>query len=162
PGHMRARQTADNVGIQYGRGALMSGAITADEFVTLNEKIGGTDADSNPREARTTADPAALPIAYRAGILSSGNNLGKLAIIDSRGFDEGQPPLGAFGIDYISRSFAERARTDAAHGDHGNQVMWRCGTGLPPGTAAQAAAATPQACLTMDERASRRDQRAPN
>ena len=150
PGHMRARQTADNVGIQYGRGALMSGAITAEEFVTLNEKIGGTDADSNPREARTTADPAALPIAYRAGILSSGNNLGKLAIIDSRGFDEGQPPLGAFGIHYIWRSFAERARIDAAYGDHGNQVMWRYGTGLLPGTAAQAAAVTLQSFLTMD------------
>src|SRR5437899_3536478 len=150
PGHMRARQTADNVGIQYGRGALMSGAITAEEFVTLNEKIGGTDADSNPREARTTADPAALPIAYRAGILSSCKNFGKLAITDSRGFDEGQPPLGAFGIHYIWRSFAERARIDAAYGDHGNQVMWRYGTGLLPGTAAQAAAVTLQSFLTMD------------
>jgi hypothetical protein len=128
----------------------MSGAITPEEFVTLNEKIGGTDADSNPRAARSTADLRALSIAYRAGILSSGRNLGKLPIIDSRGFDEGQPPLGAFGIHYIWRSFAERARIEADNGDHGNQVMWRYGTGLLPATAAQVAAVTVNSFLTMD------------
>src|SRR5882762_9417699 len=85
PNSARARQTGDNVGIQYGLNALLAGAITPEEFVTLNEKIGGVDADSNRRAARTTADRAALDIAYRAGIVSSGKNLGKLPIIDSRG-----------------------------------------------------------------------------
>src|SRR5213078_4205528 len=66
PGSVRARQTGDNVGIQYGLKALLSGAITPEEFVTLNEKIGGFDADSNRRAARTTADLPALDIAYRA------------------------------------------------------------------------------------------------
>src|SRR6266850_1014730 len=147
----RARQTGDNVGIQYGLKALLTGAITAEEFVTLNEKIGGFDADSNRRPARTTADLPALDIAYRAGIVSSGANLGKLAIIDSRGWDEQ-------GIHYIFRSFAERARIDAAYGEHGNQVMWRYGTGLVPGAgaatpaqaAAQAAAVTLRSLTTMD------------
>ncbi len=143
-GSLRARQTADNVGIQYGLGALMSGAITGEEFVTLNEKIGGFDADSNRRAARSNADLAALDIAYRAGIVSSGANLGKLAIIDSRGWDEQ-------GIHYIFRSFAERARIEEANGgNHGNQVMWRYGTGLLPGTAAQAAAVTLRSLTTMD------------
>jgi hypothetical protein len=152
PGHTRALQSGDNVGIQYGLGALLSGAITAEEFVVLNEKIGGTDADSNPRAARTTADAAALPIAYRAGILSSGSNLGKLAIIDSRGFDEiaGSTALAQFGIHYIWRSFAERARIDDAYGDHGNQVMWRYGFSLTPVTPQQVAAVTVQSLLTMD------------
>ena len=151
PGHRRALQTADNVGIQYGLGALMSGAITPEEFITLNEKIGGTDADSNPRAARTTADLRALPIAYRAGIVSSGRNLGELPIIDSRGFDEGQRPLGLFGIHYIWRSFAERARIEEANrGSHGNQVMWRYGTGLLPATAAQFVAVTLNSFFTMD------------
>jgi hypothetical protein len=144
PGSVRARQTGDNVGIQYGLGALVSGAITAEEFVTLNEKIGGFDADSNRRAARSSADLPALDIAYRAGILSSGKNLGKLPIIDSRGWDE-------TGIHYIWRSFSERARIDAEnHGDHGNQVMWRYGTGLLPGTPAQIAAVTIKSFLTMD------------
>src|SRR5947209_10335519 len=75
-GSTRARQTGDNVGIQYGLNALFAGAITPEEFVTLNEKIGGFDADSNRRPARTSADLPALAIAYRAGIVSSGRNLG--------------------------------------------------------------------------------------
>jgi hypothetical protein len=151
PGSVRARQTGDNVGIQYGLKALLSGAITPDEFVTLNEKIGGFDADSNRRPQRTTADLPALDIAYRAGILSSGTNLGKLPIIDSRGWDEQ-------GIHYIWRSFAERARIDEANGgDHGNQVMWRYGGatasgqfGLLPVTPAEIAAVTVKSFLTMD------------
>jgi hypothetical protein len=127
PGHKRARQTADNVGIQYGLKALQSGAITAEEFITLNENIGGTDKDSNRIPARTTADLRALPIAYRAGIVSSGRNLGKVPIIDSRGYDEQ-------GIHYIWRTFSERARIEADnHGNHGNQIIWRYGTGLAAG-----------------------------
>ena len=144
PGSTRALQTGDNVGIQYGLKALFGGAITPEEFVTLNERIGGFDADSNRRAARSTADLPALDIAYRAGIVASGENLGKLPIIDSRGYDEQ-------GIHYIWRSFAERARIDAANGgNHGNQVMWRYGTGLLPATAAQVAAVTLNSFLTMD------------
>src|SRR2546427_6365825 len=150
-GSLRALQTGDNVGIQYGLNALLAGAITPEEFVTLNEKIGGFDADFNRRAARTNADLEALGIAYKAGIVSSGKNLGKLPIIDSRGFDEAPPPIGPFGIHYIWRSFAERARIDAANdGNHGNQLMWRYGTGLLPATAAQVAAVTLKSFLTMD------------
>src|SRR5207253_10237575 len=113
-------------------------------FITLNEKIGGVDNDSNRIAQRSTADLRALSIAYRAGIVSSGTNLGKLPIIDSRGYDEQ-------GIHYIWRSFAERARIDAANeGNHGNQVMWRYGTALLPATAAQFAAVTLKSFLTMD------------
>jgi hypothetical protein len=160
PGSTRALSTNDNVGVQYGFNALLAGAITAEEFVTLNERIGGSDADStltalppsllNPAP-RSTADLAALDIAYKAGIVSSGKNLAKLPIIDSRGFDEAPPPIGAFGIHYIWRSFAERARIDASNAsNHGNQVIWRYGTGLLPATAAQIAAVTTQSFLTMD------------
>jgi uncharacterized tannase-like protein DUF6351 len=144
PGSTRARQTGDNVGIQYGLKALLGGTITPEEFITLNEKIGGVDADSNRQAARSTADLPALDIAYRAGIVATGDNLGRLPIIDSRGFDEQ-------GIHYIWRSFAERARIDAANsGNHGNQVMWRYGTGLLPATPAQFAAVTLRSFLTMD------------
>jgi hypothetical protein len=143
-GNIRALKTGDNVGIQYGLKALLAGAITPEEFVTLNEKIGGADGDSNATAARSVADLPALDIAYRSGILSSGDNLGKLPIIDSRGYDEQ-------GIHYIWRTFSERARIDAANaGDHGNQVMWRYGTGLLPSTAAQVAAVTLQSFLSMD------------
>ena len=144
PGGTRALQTIDNVGIQYGLKALLAGVIASEEFVTLNEKIGGTDVDFNRTAARSMADLAALDIAYRSGIVSSGQNLGKLPIIDSRGYDEQ-------GIHYIWRTFAERARIDAANGgNHGNQVVWRYGTGLLPATAAQVTAVTLRSLLTMD------------
>jgi hypothetical protein len=125
PGSTRALQTYDNTGIQYGLKALLAGTISPEEFVTLNEKIGGLDADSNRMAARSTADLPALDIAYRTGIVASGKNLAKVAIIDWRGYDEQ-------GIHYIWRSFSERARLDEATGSHANQVMWRYGTGLTP------------------------------
>ncbi len=144
PGSTRALQTGDNTGIQYGLKALLNGAITAEEFVTLNEKIGGMDADSNRMAARSAADLPALAIAYRTGIVSSGTNLGKLPIIDSRGYDEQ-------GIHFIWRSFSERARIAASNGGNfGNQVMWRYGSGLLPGTAAQVNAVTVESLVTMD------------
>ena len=144
PGGRRAVQTTDNVGVQYGLGALLSGAIGAEEFVTLNETIGGTNADAYPTAARSIADAAALSIAYRVGIVSSGINLGKLPIIDSRGWDEQS-------IHHIWRSFSERARiADSNGGNSGNQVMWRYGTGLLPGTAAQVQAVTVKSLVTMD------------
>ena len=145
PSGTRALKTVDNAGIEYGRNALRAGAITSEEFVTLNEKIGGFDADSNRTAARSIADLPALDIAYRSGIVSNGDSLGKLPIIDSRGWDEQ-------GIHYIWRSFSERARIEAANeGNHGNQVIWRYGTGLLPATAAQFAAVTLESFLTMDD-----------
>lgn len=123
PGTTRANQTNDNVGVQYGLKALLSGAINAEEFVTLNEGVGGSDADSNLTTSRSVADPAGLQIAYQSGIVASGVQLAKLPIIDLRGYDES-------GIHYIWRSFAERDRLDQDGGGHGNQVMWRFGTGL--------------------------------
>src|SRR5262249_56107428 len=70
PGSTRALQTGDNVGIQYGLKALLEGAITPEEFVTLNEKIGGSDPPSNPHATPTTPDPPAPPPPHRAPLLS--------------------------------------------------------------------------------------------
>lgn len=143
-GSLRARQTGDNVGVQYGLKAMLAGAITAEEFVTLNETIGGVDSDSNLNASRTRADASALDTAYRAGIVSSGKHLGRLPIIDSRGYDEQ-------GIHFIWRTFSERARISSANGgEYGNQVIWRYGTGLLPATAAQVQAVTVASLLTMD------------
>ncbi len=141
PGTNRANQTYDNTGVQYGLNALRSGALTAEEFVTLNEKIGGIDADNALIAGRSVADAASLPIAYRAGIVSNGVNLGKLPIIDQRGYDEQ-------GIHYIWRSYAERDRLDQDAGSHDNQVIWRFGNALLP-TAASGIAL--QSFLTMDQ-----------
>jgi hypothetical protein len=60
--------TLDNVGMQYGCKALLSGAISPEEFVTLNEKIGGFDATPTaPRRAASPTGGAAdrLPRGHR-------------------------------------------------------------------------------------------------
>jgi hypothetical protein len=148
---IRARETRDNTGVQYGLKALQSGAITAEEFVTLNEIIGGIDKDANFQAARSVADPNALDIAYRAGIVMSGRQVAKTAVIDMRGWDDSQinRPAGvasALAIHYVWRSFSVRDRLDRHSGDHGNQVMWRFArNGLLPSAAMQA-----EAFLTMD------------
>ena len=143
-GSPAANDTRDNVGVQYGLKALRDGAITADEYVTLNELVGGIDRDSTPRAARSVADVPALDVAYRAGIVGSGKQLSKLAIIDMRGWDDSNitvPPgntPGTIPIHHQWYSFAIRDRITAEAGDANNQAMWRFArTGLaPPGTMA--------------------------
>jgi hypothetical protein len=152
-GSKRAQTTVDNVGVQYGLGALLSRTISPEEFVTLNEKIGGYDADANLSSARSVADTAALDIAYKSGILGSGKNQGKLPIIDSRGYDEfyGNVALGQYGIHQYWRSYSQRARIAAANGGNsGNQVIWRYGYSLTPVTPAQTNAVTVASLITMD------------
>lgn len=121
----RANDVNDNVGVQYGLKALLDGAISAEEFVTLNEKIGGTDPDGNFRAARTVADNFGLRTAYRSGMIGDGHSWANVPIIDLRGNDNS-------GIHHMWRSFALRARLDAANGTHANHVMWRFGPGLLP------------------------------
>jgi hypothetical protein len=146
PGSAAARDTRDNVGVQYGLGALMAGKITVEEFVTLNEAIGGTDRDTNPTSARSSADAEALATAYRAGIVASGANLAKAPIIDMRGWDDSllpaNTPPGNFpstGIHHIWYSFAIRDRITRDAGDASNQALWRFARtnfSIPPGTMA--------------------------
>jgi hypothetical protein len=111
------RPPIDNVGVEYGLGALKAGQITPAQFVDLNEKIGGLDIDTNPIAARDSASSASLARAYRSGMINEANNLGQTAIIDCRG-----PNPGVFHDAY--RAFAVRARLDAALGTHANQVIW--------------------------------------
>ena len=152
-----ARTTADNVGVQYGLKAFLSGAINAEEFVTLNEKIGGVDFDQNATTTRTQADPKALEIAYRAGIVSDGAHLAKVPIMDLRGYDDARkalaPGVNTLGIHHEWRSFALRARLDAANGNHSNHIMWRFQPALVAVTSpdAQTRALTLQSFLMLDQ-----------
>ncbi len=52
-----ARKPDDNVGVQYGLAALNKKTITADEFLSLNEHVGGNDVDGNFIKARSVGDP---------------------------------------------------------------------------------------------------------
>lgn len=116
-----ARRPLDNVGVQYGLAALESGAITAEQFLDLNEGIGGLDADARPTPQRTVADPIATRAAYRTGrILSGGLGLAGTPIIDYRSYSE---DAANGDIHMMTHGFAIRARLEAANGDADNQVF---------------------------------------
>jgi hypothetical protein len=117
-GHGFVRAPIDNVGVQYGLGALEAGEITAAQFVDLNQRVGGLDIDTNivPQRASSAGNPA-LANAYRSGMINEANNLNQTAIIDCRG-----PNPGLFHDAY--RAFAVRARLQRDFGTHANQVIW--------------------------------------
>jgi hypothetical protein len=62
-----ARRPLDNVGIQYGLEALNMGAITKQQFLDLNQNIGGYDNDGNYVTTRTVGDVIAIDAAYDSG-----------------------------------------------------------------------------------------------
>ncbi|WP_202880767.1 DUF6351 family protein [Kribbella amoyensis] len=116
-----ARRPLDNVGVQYGLAALNSGAISTQQFLDLNEGIGGLDLDAVPTTARTSADPIARNAAYRTGrVLFGGAGLAGTPIIDYRSYSE---DAANGDIHMMTHGFATRARLEAANGDADNQVF---------------------------------------
>jgi hypothetical protein len=112
----------DNAGVQYGLVALNSRLILPEQFVDLNEKIGGLDVDWNPRSQRSIADTAALNTMYRAGLVTSGSEADKVPIIDLRGTSN-------YEIHTDFHSYTMRARLQKANGHADNQVIW---SSIPP------------------------------
>ena len=53
PDGIRARETRDNVGVQYGLKALNDRVISVDQFLDVNERIGGVDIDFKSTAQRT-------------------------------------------------------------------------------------------------------------
>lgn len=115
------RRPLDNVGVQYGLGALLDGTLDVDAFLHLNEHIGGLDADGRVVGERTRADPGALIAAYRTGrVLHTGGGLADIPVVDYRAYQDDTP-----GGDIHQRyhSFSTRARMVAANGRADNHVM---------------------------------------
>lgn len=123
PGTKVARQFRDNVGVQYGLNALLSGAIDAENFLVLNEHIGGLDTDTRPTSQRMTGDPDAIAMAYRAGLVSDGRVLAATPIIDIRGEENSS-------VHANWHSFALRDRLQKANGNLDNYAIWRVGLPL--------------------------------
>ncbi|MBV9413114.1 MAG: hypothetical protein JO148_16090, partial [Acidimicrobiia bacterium] len=118
-GHGFAGVPVDNVGVQYGLNALNKGQISPAQFVDLNAKIGGGNADLRPTPQRVTADEPALANAYRTGLINEGNNLNQLPILNLAGPNDPGLAHDSF------RAFAIRARLDHDFSTHANQVMWQ-------------------------------------
>lgn len=115
-----ARKPQDNVGLQYGLTALQSGAISVDEFLDLNEKMGGNDIDGNFISRRSVGDPGALRAVYESGLMNSGGGgLANVPILHSRTYND------AFGdIHDRHRDLTIRARLQKSNGRSDNQVIW--------------------------------------
>ncbi len=117
-----ANQPFDNTGVQYGLRALQSGAISPDQFVDLNEKVGGLTIDWQRRPQRSVADAAALTAAYRGGLVTHGRELAQIPVVDIRGADNVE-------IHSDFHSHVARARLDRDGGGHPGHVMFN---GLRP------------------------------
>jgi len=118
-----ARRPLDNVGIQYGLKLLNRGAISVEQFLDLNERVGGFDIDANilPPGGRTVADLDATRAAYRSGRLTNtGGGLARIPIIDYRAYND-ELPGGDIHVRY--HSFSLRERLLKANGRADNQVM---------------------------------------
>ena len=118
-GHGFAGIPLGNIGVQYGLGALESGAISPAQFVDLNANIGGGDPDLRMRPQRIVPDEPALRNAYRTGLIDDASNLNRVAIINLAGPNDPGLAHDSF------RAFAIRARLDQEHSTHANQVMWQ-------------------------------------
>jgi hypothetical protein len=103
---------------QYGLSALNARTITPEQFVALNQGVGGTDIDLNFTAGRSEPDLVAQSIAYRTGQVTNARELANVPIIDLRGSHN----FNDIHTDY--HSWVLRARLDAANGGHANQLIW--------------------------------------
>ena len=116
-----ARRPLDNVGVQYGLAALNAGAISVDQFLDLNQRVGGYDVDARFQGGRTEADIQAVRTSYRTGrLVNGGGGLRDVPIIDYRAYSDDNP-IGDIHLRY--HSFSMRERLAKANGDADNQVM---------------------------------------
>ena len=100
------RRALDNIGIEYGRAALVDGLITVDQFLDLNANIGGYDIDGNLVDERIQADPEVVEIAYATGrVLHGDSAVRDIPIIDTDRYSD-----LAFDIHDRFRFFTIRAR----------------------------------------------------
>jgi len=120
----------DNVGVQYGLAALNSGAITKQQFLDLNERIGGYDQDANYVASRTAGDVGAIQRMQQSGVTFGGSGgMSQVPVFDVSGIynDDG-------GYHYQWYHFATRDRLREVNGNSDNHVMWR-GNPVPAATA---------------------------
>ena len=117
-----ARRPLDNVGVQYGLAALNAGHITKDQFLDLNDKIGGIDIDANFIPERMVADRDATRAAYQTGKVNNGAALRFVPILDVDVIYTDALAAGDVHMKYYHFSMRERLIKANGHAD--NMVMW--------------------------------------
>lgn len=116
-----AQRPLDNVGVQYGLLALNKSVITAQQFLDLNQGIGGFDRDMNHVPERHKADSQANKRAIESGrILFGGAGLAVTPVIDYRTYNDHRE---GGDIHMIVHQFSTRQRLLNANGHADNHVM---------------------------------------
>jgi hypothetical protein len=123
-----ARRPLDNTGVQYGLTAVNTGIISIDQFLDLNERIGGYDIDGNIGAAREQMDDETAGIAFRTGGVVEGGPLRDIPILLRNLYTD---TIGDIHTRFHVFSIRERLQRDGA--DDPNLVVW---TG-PAGNIAQ-------------------------
>ena len=121
PSQQLAQRPLDNVGVQYGLLALNQSAITAQQFLDLNQGIGGFDRDMNHVPERHRTDSQANKRAIESGrILFGGAGLAVTPVIDYRTYNDHRE---GGDIHMIVHQFSTRQRLLNANGHADNHVM---------------------------------------
>jgi hypothetical protein len=110
----------DNVGVQYGLLGLNDGRLSVDEFLDVNDKVGGFNVDGAWQAARMAGDPAAIRRAYESGIVNSGGGgLFVTPIVQYRSYSDHLKDLHDRYRDLVLRE-----RLIRTNGDATNHVIW--------------------------------------
>jgi hypothetical protein len=120
-----ANRPVDNVGVQYGREAFEAGRISAEEFVTLNESIGGFDPDGNIVDDRMAMSPELARKMYEIGAVSGRGALDQAPLIFTSTYVD---PIPILGFHDAARAYQIRERLAARKGRIDTHAIW---SGLP-------------------------------
>jgi uncharacterized tannase-like protein DUF6351 len=121
-----ARRPLDNVGVQYGLVALRDHVIGPEQFVALNEQIGGYDLDGRVVSQREDARPEDVQRAFEDGrVLEGGGASRSVPIITTNVYNDSHGDIhDRFRVFEIRERLRDGSSVDQNH------VIWT----VPPGS----------------------------
>ena len=115
-----AWSSLDNTGVQYGLTALQSGVISAAEFLSVNEQVGGYDEHGALSPKRAVAPAPGLEAIYRTGrLLTAEGGLKDVPIVELRNYSD----MDASATHLKSATYALTERLERAVGGRANHVI---------------------------------------
>ena len=117
-----ARRPLDNVGVQYGLGALRAGVIDFAHFLDLNRSVGGYDIDGRHQGARHEMSSEVASLTYRVGGVIGRGAIAETPVLDVAPYLDLIPLAN---IHESVRPFVVRARLRAHTGQDASQAIWR-------------------------------------
>ncbi|KAJ5564279.1 hypothetical protein N7513_000521 [Penicillium frequentans] len=112
----------DNEGIQYGLNALLNHQISVEQFLDLNQKVGGVDIDGKYISSRTVASPETIERLHRCGLINDFRHLAEVAILDLR-CQEREDPIRSH---TQFHTWVSKMGLTRAQGHAENQAIWMC------------------------------------